>query len=449
MPSIVLDKNKVSKHFIPFLESTARLQILMGGRGSSKTHSIIIKLILFSYLNIYNRIVYVNKEYRHISTQQYSSIKSVAKSLNIYDDFKFYDGTYKIVNKITGVEFIPIGMDDFEKTKGIDNPTIIWWDEISKGTLNDFLALNALLRTPLNPIHQFIGSFNPVSERHWLRKYFFDEHDPYKLKAEFKNSYLNHSTYLDNDFINKDEYLKTLQQNALGNQNRRLVDIEGRWGIEMLDNIFLYSFDKQRHYVDDYYNLIQGSNLILSFDFNKTPCTLLVIHIDRYKNTNIIDLIFADENTMENATPLEAICRRFKEKYKGFVTSANILVTGDASGQSGGADQKKNQNFFTTIQHELMINKYQIKLRKKNITHKESQEICNTFVYNCGFKIYKSAEKLIDEIELAYMASTGNNENLDKAKKEYGLHAFDTLRYGIDCVLNFKEWKNYIEYYRK
>ena len=38
-------------------------------------------------------------------------------------------------------------MDDAEKTKGISDPTVIWWDEITKGTKEDFLTLNALLRT--------------------------------------------------------------------------------------------------------------------------------------------------------------------------------------------------------------------------------------------------------------------------------------------------------------
>ena len=33
--------------------------------------------------------------------------------------FTFYNGGYRIINNITGVQFTPIGMDDAEKTKGI------------------------------------------------------------------------------------------------------------------------------------------------------------------------------------------------------------------------------------------------------------------------------------------------------------------------------------------
>jgi phage terminase large subunit len=85
-------------------------------------------------------------------------------------------------------------MDDAEKTKGISDPTIIWWDEITKGTLEDFLTLNALLRTPLNKKHQFIISFNPVSQSHWICKYFFDERNPMELNERFQSvTYCNHS----------------------------------------------------------------------------------------------------------------------------------------------------------------------------------------------------------------------------------------------------------------
>ena len=41
------------------------------------------------------------------------------------------------------------GMDDPEKNKGVDDyHKLAWWDEISKGTEEDFTTLNALLRTP-------------------------------------------------------------------------------------------------------------------------------------------------------------------------------------------------------------------------------------------------------------------------------------------------------------
>ena len=62
-----------------------------------------------------------------------------------------------------------------------------------------------------------------------------------KFNERFKDlTYLNHSTYKDNEFIDKETYLQTLILNAHGNTNRMLVDIEGRWGVEEIINPFFY-----------------------------------------------------------------------------------------------------------------------------------------------------------------------------------------------------------------
>jgi hypothetical protein len=74
------------------------------------------------------------------------------------------------------------------------------------------------LRTPLNNKLQFIISFNPVSEKSWLREFFFKKENAYEIKEDIESIYLNHSTYINNDFIDKETYLKTLQLNTHGNR---------------------------------------------------------------------------------------------------------------------------------------------------------------------------------------------------------------------------------------
>lgn len=97
----------------------------------AKRTTIVLKLLIESFKNDYNHILYINKEFRHIRTQ-FSEFKKVAKQYGIYDYFTFYEGDYRIMNNLTGTKFTPVGMDDAEKTKGISDPTIIWWDEITK-----------------------------------------------------------------------------------------------------------------------------------------------------------------------------------------------------------------------------------------------------------------------------------------------------------------------------
>mgnify|MGYP003583028391 FL=1 len=444
---IILKPTKYSSHFKELLLSDKRYIIAFGSRGSGKTHHIILKLLLLSFRSEYNHILYVNKEFRHIKIQQYAEFKKIASQIGLSNYFTFYEGDYRIVNNVTGTRFTPIGMDDAEKTKGISDPTVIWWDEITKGKEDDFLTLNALLRTPLTKTHQFIISFNPVSESHWLRSYFFEEKNGYEVKESFKeNTYLNHSTYLNNEFIDKEMYYSTLLQNAHGNTNRLLVDVKGLWGVVDIKNPFFYALRRNIHFTDERYQLPDNTQLYLSFDFNKTPSTL-VIGCVYQKQIAVIDLILCDENTIQGKSPLEAVCNTFKRKYldSGLITRPYLIITGDASGMAGGADKKHNENFYTKIESILGISKSQRKIRKKNIEHKLSQEICNSLIYNCNFMIYKSAELALLDMEQAQI----ENGKLVKDNKDNGLHITDAVRYYIDCVLNFDKWQDYLRYYNK
>jgi PBSX family phage terminase large subunit len=444
---IILKPTKYSSHFKELLLSDKRYIIAFGSRGSGKTHHIILKLLLLSFRSEYNHILYVNKEFRHIKIQQYAEFKKIASQIGLSNYFTFYEGDYRIVNNVTGTRFTPIGMDDAEKTKGISDPTVIWWDEITKGKEDDFLTLNALLRTPLTKTHQFIISFNPVSESHWLRSYFFEEKNGYEVKESFReNTYLNHSTYLNNEFIDKEMYYSTLLQNAHGNTNRLLVDVKGLWGVVDIKNPFFYALRRNLHFTDQRYQLHDNTQLYLSFDFNKTPSTLVIGCVSQ-KEIAVIDLILCDENTMQGRSPLEAVCNKFKEKYldSGLITRPYLIVTGDASGTAGGADKVQNENFYTKIESILGISKSQRKIRKKNIEHKLSQEICNSLIYNCNFMIYKSAELALLDMEQAQI----ENGKLVKDNKDNGMHITDAVRYYIDCVLNFDKWQDYLRYYNK
>jgi hypothetical protein len=446
MAKFNLKREWYSKHFLDFMKSKNRYQILFGGRGSGKTHHIILKLIAISFLTDYNHIVYVNKIFGDIRKNQFKDIIKVLRATNLLQYFTINKTNYGFKNNLTGTEFTALGMDNAENTKGLSDPTIIWWDEINKGTQDDFTTLNALLRTPLNPNYQFIISFNPVSETSWLCTYFFTETNAYKVKEDFKDVYLNHSTYTDNDFIDKEKYLESLTLNSIGNQNKMLVDIKGLWGILDIKNPFFYALRRNIHFTDERYSLPSNTQLYLSFDFNKIPSTLVIGCVSQ-KEIAVIDLILCDENTMQGKSPLEAVCNKFKEKYldSGLITRPYLIVTGDASGTAGGADKVQNENFYTKIESILGIGKSQRKIRKKNIEHKLSQEICNSLIYNCNFMIYKSAELALLDMEQAQI----ENGKLVKDNKDNGLHITDAVRYYIDCVLNFDKWQDYLRYYNK
>lgn len=427
---IKIDKSAYSSKFYDIIYSHDRYIIAFGGRGSGKTDSFYLKYLLELFQPYYFKLAYINKEFRNIRDNQYAGFKRVAKRIGIYELLKFYDGDYRIVNPINGNSLIPKGMDDPEKTKGLDDITAIWWDEISKSNnLEDFTTLNALLRSPQAQYLQFAISFNPISETHWIRSYFFDKDNAYELNESFRyNTLLNHSIYKDNEFINTDEYLDTLVQNAHGNINRANVDIKGLWGVELNENPFFYS------YADKHYAQIdikpQVQYLDISFDFNKEPCTAVVGQYNPNDYTyKIFDVLTANQHTTVGLSPLEALCEIINRKYinTGLFIPQRLRITGDASGRSGGADYVLNASFYTTIQKRLKISTGQIFIRSSNATHLFSGEVINYFLRYCDF--LHNNQFLDSEIRVAYADDKGT---LNKAKEEHGLHALDAFRYLID-----------------
>jgi PBSX family phage terminase large subunit len=423
-----------SEHFKEFLESKNRYQILYGGRGSGKTHHIILKLISISFIQQYNHIVYVNKIFGDIRKNQFKDIIKVLKATNLIEYFTINKTNYGFKNNITGTEFTALGMDNAENTKGLSDPTIIWWDEVNKGTQDDFTTLNALLRTPLNPNYQFIISFNPVAETSWLRTYFFEKSNAYKVRDDFKDVYLNHSTYNDNDFIDKEKYLESLTLNSIGNQNKMLVDIKGLWGVLDITNPFFYAYKKDLHYSYSSYQPTNEYFLDISFDFNITPCTALIGQHNRNTKTyNVFDLILTDVNTMQGNSALKSLCIIIKKKYidTGLFVPYRIRVTGDASGRNGSADREINNTFYNTIREILKVPEQNFYVRKANLQHVTSAEVCNAVLTTIPinhFTIFDIPE-LDTDINSAYFDI---KQTLDEAKKKHGLHIVDAFRYLID-----------------
>jgi hypothetical protein len=95
--------------------------------------------------------------------------------------------------------------------------------------------------------------------------------------------------------------------------------------------------------------------------------------------------------------------------------------------KSGGADTKDQHSFYTTIKSELKISTSQIYIRKTNSSHVFSGELSN--------KVYRELKKgqfnicnqmIEDDILLAF---PDKDRTLNEAKKQFGLHILDAVRY--------------------
>lgn len=418
---IRLDPSAYSSKFHNIIHSWDRYIISYGGRGSGKTDSFFLKYILSLFEPYYFRLAYVNKEKSNIRDQQYAGFKRVAERIGLADRLKFYDGDYRIVNLKNGNALIPKGVDDPEKTKGLDDITAIWWDEANKGEREDFTALNALLRSPMAKYLQFSISFNPVDESHWLRSTFFSPDDAHALHSDYKGqALLNRSTFRDNEFIDQEAYYKTLLINASGNPNRIRVDVEGDWGLVENENPWLYNLQDKN--IGDA-PFLPSFPIYISFDFNVNPfaCTIWQMSPQKGLNNSFIHCI--DE--IVGKIKLEDLCHQIKTKYPASIK----YVTGDRSGKN--EDVGRNQTLYQIIASYLCISERNLELNNTNLEHSDSRELCNAMFYHYpNLRISSKCTNLIQDCQKATVdIESSKPSQLKKDRAGFKMDTFDSMRY--------------------
>jgi phage terminase large subunit len=436
---ITIDPSAYSSAFHKTLYSWDRYIIEWGGRGSSKTDTFYLKYLISLFEPYYFKLAYVNKFASDIRDKQYAGFKRVAKRIGLDSQLRFYDGDYRIVNPKTGNMLIPKGMDDPEKTKGLDDITAIWWDEINLGTVEDFRALNELLRSPMARYLQFAMSFNPVHINHWLRHTFFHPDDSHKLHPDFVGqAYLHHSTYKDNEFIDRKEYLNTLVTSAAGNANTLRVNVDGDWGLEVNNDPWLYALKPEVHLVDDL-PFLPSFPLYLSFDFNRSPLTCSATQMSPSKGMK--DSFCHTIYEFVGDVQLEDLCRRIRAKYP----SSIFFVTGDASGRAGDvAFEARHSTYYTMIQRYLNLADKQMHINTRNLEHNDSRQICNMMLHSYpNIRISrKGCPVLCNDMQIATVddkkAAPGV---LKKDRDQFKMDMLDNWRYMVQTY--------YLEYCEK
>lgn len=419
---IKLDPSAYSSKFYDVIHSWDRYIIAYGGRGSSKTESFFIKYLIELFEPYYFKLAYINKEASGIRDNQYQGFKRVAKRIGLYDKLKFYDGDYRIVNPKTENMLIPKGMDDPEKTKGLDDVTAIWWDEINKGDLEDFQRLNELLRSPAAKYLQFAMSFNPVHIEHWLRTTFFHPDNSHEVHPDFRGQMLlNRSTYRDNEFIDQQAYAKTLIMSAMGNPNSLRVNIEGDWGLPENNSPWLYNFDETKHVRE--VPFLPLYPVYISFDFNVDPFACTIWQMSPHKGGKDSFVHCVDE--ISGKYKIEEMCDILNQRYGHCIK----YITGDRSGQN--EDVGRNQSLYQMIAGRLGVSNKNLHLNTHNLEHADSRILCNAmFFYYPNLAIHPKCKGLIDDCKKATIDEKGKDPSkLKKDRDGFKMDSFDSMRY--------------------
>lgn len=216
--------------FLPLLGCDSRYLVMMGGGGSGKSAFAGRKVLERATSEAGHRFIICRKVGR---TLRQSCWEQLLRQLRTYypglREGKLSHGAdYQIsksdltVSLRNGSQLIFVGLDDVEKLKSIYEITDIWVEEASEITEADFNQLDIRMRGRSRWYSQMILSFNPISIAHWLKKRFFDRHDP--------RATVHRSTYKDNRFL-REQDIETLLSFRETDPYYYSVYALGEWGV--------------------------------------------------------------------------------------------------------------------------------------------------------------------------------------------------------------------------
>ncbi len=218
----------IGKGYKDFWNFRGRYRVCKGSRASKKS-----KTTALWY--IYNMMKYpgantlvVRKTFRTLMNSCYSDLCWAIERLHVQNEWHCTRNPLEITYKATGQKILFVGLDDPLKVTSISVPKGVlcwlWVEEAYEITSEDaFNRLDESIRgeLPGGLFTQVTLTFNPWSERCWLKARFFDEPD--------ENVLAKTTNYMCNEFLSAADH--ALFEAMKKNSKRYRVAGLGDWGV--------------------------------------------------------------------------------------------------------------------------------------------------------------------------------------------------------------------------
>lgn len=324
--------------FYPFLASEARYCVLIGGAGSSKSYTTAQKILFRVCSEKKHRFLCVRKVADTLRKSVFQLLADMIIDYGLFDDFNINKTEMKFVHIPSGNEILLSGMDDSEKIKSIAGITGVWCEEATELDESDFNQLELRVRGETPSYKQFILTFNPIDEGHWLKRRFFDTFD--------EQVYIFRSTYKDNLFLD-DDYIKHLTERVRVDENLHRIYVLGEWGRERTGGEFYKHFNYSKHTSTIEYN--PTLPIHISFDENVNPYFPCCIFQIDGKNIYLIKEILG-HNPNNTVT---WITRQILRQCIEWNHNGGVFIYGDATSQKDDVKIEKGYDLYRLIMEAL------------------------------------------------------------------------------------------------
>lgn len=254
-------------------------RVVKGSRGSKKSKTtalnFIYRLMEYEWANllVVRRFSNTNKQ------STYTDLKWATNQLGVTHLFKFNDSLPEVTYKPTGQKILFRGLDDPLKITSItvDKGILCWcWIEeaYQVETYDKFATLVESIRGSVDSpdfFKQVTVTFNPWSERHWLKPTFFDE------DTKLNNTFSYTTTYRVNEWLDEVDIAR-YEDLYRTNPRRARIVCDGDWGVAeglVFENFEVKEFDWVKK-LKEKQVVAHGSD----FGFTQDPTTLISTIVD-------------------------------------------------------------------------------------------------------------------------------------------------------------------------
>ena len=282
----------INKNFYEFwktINSNKYLfHVLKGGRASAKSTHIAIWLVL-ALMKYPVTCLCIRKVGNTLAESVFEQLKEAIEILNVSHVWKVQKSPLQLIYIPRGNKFIFRGADDPAKIKSIKMSkfpiAFVWFEELAEFKTEDEVStiVNSVLRAELPPglSYKVIYSYNPPKRKQsWVNKKFETQFIP-------DNTYIYHSTYLDNPHISKafiEEANEVKKKNEFKYRWEYLGEPIGSGVVPFSNLVFRTITDEE---IASFDNIRQGND----FGYATDPMAFVRLHYDKRKRI----IYFIDE----------------------------------------------------------------------------------------------------------------------------------------------------------
>ena len=266
----------VGKGYGAFWRFKGRYKAVKGSRASKKSSTQALKAIIEIVENPTVNWLVVRKVERTLRDSCFAQLKWAIHRLQLDRYFKCSTSPLEITYVPTGQKILFRGLDDPLKvtsiTVEVGSLCRLWVEEAYEITSEEaFDRLDESIRgqLPDGMYHQVVLTFNPWSDRHWLKKRFFDEPSSNVLAMT--------TNYMCNEFLSESDLI--LFEEMKKNPRRYRTAGLGEWGI--VEGLVFENWEEQAFDVNEVSKRPNVKSVFgMDFGYVNDPSTLFCGLVD-------------------------------------------------------------------------------------------------------------------------------------------------------------------------